>query len=855
MHLKKLLLTLMLFSTTLFAADTVHVDWIKHDELEPDSTNRLLARFAYKDSLIAILRYSTSYPETRASGAKFFREVYNLAGDVVNVTAVPELDQVTPTNYCSYDAQKLLGTYINDTVPIIVSFTDSLTVKKVDTLPQFTGSVVTALRQAGDNRALFLKEMTASQTRSLVYTDSTIRELWRRTDVDGFATNSRGEVFLWRSENRGEIEQEDTTAFPLYNHVVSYSKCTPKGVQLWEGEIDDTLADNIEDALTLPSGDWLLSGKSRVSLRPYGGSSFLALHGISNSSGERLWNKEYESPRGVAECLYPLSDATWLISGRSSYGSAPIKDGSYSNPWLLTINAEGDTLHTVQFDGEKHTRISTISRFETGELLVTYNNYKWVRYDENLTPLDTGIFSSSSISVPYRPDTYLYASTYKSGQILSVGTTEQIGHGQFDVFIQIMDTTGKLIATEVYGDANNQYAFDIAQRGENFVLTGEWDSTLWVAEINSSGDTLWSKTYDRYTSGQSVTVIGDDILIGGRYPVDSTGDDSLFCMRINATGNEIWRINLSADGPQSAAAMAILPRDLTFTPGKDKSYLFNKGDILFLDTRDTSSTISILKSSGTKVTSLTFMANYCNIHFTDEEMLLIGSERSKPDELELYGESGGVITAYNYAMKQQWEKKLGTQENNKIKEALPRKDGSIVFMGVYNQHFADKFQGPSSSYVWMGKLSPEHDLLWETHADSTFTIPEQLIALSDKSWITVGYRSPTLYQPPFHSYPGYWYQGASNPIAIKFREGVPVQIAPHSQSLSGDALSILSDRVLFNTAFEGNVQLFSLRGQLLQSTKIDRATRTLPLNQLPAGFYILQLRSGTLTQRLKFSKH
>jgi predicted secreted protein len=104
--------------------------------------------------------------------------------------------------------------------------------------------------------------------------------------------------------------------------------------------------------------------------------------------------------------------------------------------------------------------------------------------------------------------------------------------------------------SKTYGTLNNDEAYSVQQTFDGgYILTGNtfpnqpWDSDLYLIRTNSSGDTLWTKTYGGAGSETGVdvkqTTDNGYIICGYNAPVGSGGFD-VWLLKTNSSGDTSW---------------------------------------------------------------------------------------------------------------------------------------------------------------------------------------------------------------------------------------------------------------------------------------------------------------------------
>lgn len=136
------------------------------------------------------------------------------------------------------------------------------------------------------------------------------------------------------------------------------------------------------------------------------------------------------------------------------------------------------------------------------------------------------------------------------GGLFILASTNSFGMGSTDAWLIRTDSNGDTLWTKTYGGSNSDFLFDIAdaQQG-NFILSGgtnsfgSGDFEVWFVKINSNGDILWSKTYSRsaYEYCASITATSDGNFVAGTEGNPSgSAPGGFWFLKLNTSGDTLW---------------------------------------------------------------------------------------------------------------------------------------------------------------------------------------------------------------------------------------------------------------------------------------------------------------------------
>lgn len=138
----------------------------------------------------------------------------------------------------------------------------------------------------------------------------------------------------------------------------------------------------------------------------------------------------------------------------------------------------------------------------------------------------------------------------EDGNFVVASHTFSFGHGEDDIWVVKLDTSGDVIWQKAYGDGdeNSMWAFQEAAGG-GYIVPGvtvvppDWSGDLWTLKLAKNGSIVWQKVYrlaGYWSEALSVGATSDGgALIGGYYEQGSA-DWDMYLLRIDATGGILW---------------------------------------------------------------------------------------------------------------------------------------------------------------------------------------------------------------------------------------------------------------------------------------------------------------------------
>lgn len=284
-------------------------------------------------------------------------------------------------------------------------------------------------------------------------------------------------------------------------------------------------------------------------------------------SFQKLYSTTGPTNQGTEILEQPNGDL--LICG---IRSVPMTTGQYiANIYLLRVDTKGDTVWTKEIGTSNDRELAYgMTQLPNGNVIIVGSinippdaatmDGLVVCTDANGTVLWQKRYGGNNTD-------YFTDITYDGQYLVASGITQSFGAGDADAWIVKMDTSGDTLWTRTNGGTLTDDAWGITNAYGDYYITGgtysfangQFDDA-WVVKINASGDMLWRKTYgvkDRVDWAWSINTVQaggavDGFVLTGvtdteeNQPGNALGN--LNFLKIDTAGNIVWNKPIGGTG-------------------------------------------------------------------------------------------------------------------------------------------------------------------------------------------------------------------------------------------------------------------------------------------------------------------
>jgi len=269
----------------------------------------------------------------------------------------------------------------------------------------------------------------------------------------------------------------------------------------------------------------------------------------TDSSGDTLWTRTYGgSDSDNGRSVQQTSDGGYIVAGETySFGAGE------SDVWLLKTDSSGDTLWTRTYGGSGYDGGHSVQQTSDGGYIITgytgsfgagYEDVYLLKADSSGDTLWTRTYGGSDYDRGYSVQ-----QTSDGGYIIA-GYTGSFGAGYEDVYLLKADSSADTLWTRTYGGSDWDGGYSVQQTSDGgYIIAaytesfGAGSADVYLLKTDSSGDTLWTRTYggSYWDEGNSVQQTFDGgYIITGYTGSFGAGSRDVYLLKTDSSGDTLW---------------------------------------------------------------------------------------------------------------------------------------------------------------------------------------------------------------------------------------------------------------------------------------------------------------------------
>jgi hypothetical protein len=322
----------------------------------------------------------------------------------------------------------------------------------------------------------------------------------------------------------------------------------------------------------------------------------LALLTVSFAPAQQTWTRTYGgTDEDEGRCVQQTLDGGYIVAGKTaSFGAG------YDDFYLIKTNASGDTLWTRAYGGSvRDWGRSVLQTPDSGYLIAGYTtsfgagngdiylvktsasgNFIWGKPCGG-----TGLDEARSVQI-----------TSDSGRLAYIvaGYTTSFGAGSYDFYLVKTDSSGDTLWTRTYGGTNEEMGYSVRRTLDSgYVVAGytasfgAGGSDVYLVKTDTIGDTMWTRTYGGIGNeiGFSVQQTSDSgYIIAGYTASFGSGNGDVYLIKTDTIGDTMWTRTYGGVNEDMGYSVRQTPDGGYIVAGKTASFGSGNSDVYLIKT-------------------------------------------------------------------------------------------------------------------------------------------------------------------------------------------------------------------------------------------------------------------------------
>jgi len=265
--------------------------------------------------------------------------------------------------------------------------------------------------------------------------------------------------------------------------------------------------------------------------------------------GDTLWTRTYGgSDYDGGHSVQQTSDGGYIIAAYTQSFGAGLSD-----VYLVKTDSSGDTLWTRTYGGSASDQGYSVQQTtDSGYIIAGYTRSFGAGY-EDVYLVKTDSYGDTLWTRSYGgsgdDQGYSVQQTSDGGYIIA-GYTSSFGAGYRDFYLLKTDSSGDTLWTRTYGGSYTDVGHSVQQTSDGgYIIAGETTSfgagsyDVYLVRTDSDGDTLWTRTYGGTDPdyGYSVQQTSDGgYVAAGMTESFGAGESDVYLVKTDSSGDSLW---------------------------------------------------------------------------------------------------------------------------------------------------------------------------------------------------------------------------------------------------------------------------------------------------------------------------
>ena len=278
---------------------------------------------------------------------------------------------------------------------------------------------------------------------------------------------------------------------------------------------------------------------------------------------DTLWTKIYNGTyTDYGIFVQQTSDGGYIITGHTT----PNFGGS-TDAWLIKTDSSGDTLWTRKFGGSDTDWSECVRQTDDEGFIITGFTYSHGVGLSDLWLIKTDPAGDTLWTKTYGGTNRDYGHSVQQttdGGYIITGDTESYGSGDFDLWLIKTNSSGDTLWTRTFGGSDYERGSSVQQTSDGgYIISGETASfgagnvDVYLIKTDQWGDTLWTRTFGGIykDTGRDVHQTPDGgYFIAATYGLESPSDSDVCLIKTDANGDTLWTHIYGGEGREYGAS-------------------------------------------------------------------------------------------------------------------------------------------------------------------------------------------------------------------------------------------------------------------------------------------------------------
>ncbi|MDD5528782.1 MAG: T9SS type A sorting domain-containing protein [bacterium] len=304
----------------------------------------------------------------------------------------------------------------------------------------------------------------------------------------------------------------------------------------------------------------------------------------TNSTGDTLWTNFFHAAvAAISNSIQQTQDGGYIIAG-TNYSPS-----TQENACFIKTDSAGDTLWTRTFGGPRLDWGISAQQTKDGGYIFLEETYTDTAIWFYLIKTDPSGDAIDTLLNECRKEAYSVQQTQDSGYIIT-GCLRY-----FQMYLIKTTSSGNILWTKTFGgDSSYSYLGNSVQQTEDggFIIAGIKQSSEnycdgYLLKTNPTGDSLWTKIFDRDTSDHinSVRQTKDGgYIISGYTASPGIGNYDVYLIKTNSNGDTVWTKTFGGPADDKSYSVELTNDSGFIVVGYTKSFGAGGTDVYLIKT-------------------------------------------------------------------------------------------------------------------------------------------------------------------------------------------------------------------------------------------------------------------------------